>query len=143
VIKAFGHFVVFHFEGSVYPGNVSRFNEGNQYVSTMVKSLKSQNLPETPDIPEYELSDVLGAINPPKLVSKKGSYSIRGLTTFFEFGLSVNGLWCSFCVLYNICSLIVMFFSVIQVQYSIITVFFCIIVLFPVIKALKIENNYF
>jgi hypothetical protein len=83
VIKSRGHFVVLLFEGNVYPGKISRFNERNQYISAMVKSLKSQKLPEKSDSLEYELFDVLGGINLPKLVSKKGIYSIRELSTFF------------------------------------------------------------
>jgi hypothetical protein len=43
------------------------FNEANVYISAMVKTLKSW---KWSDILEYERSDVLGGITPPKLVSK-------------------------------------------------------------------------
>jgi hypothetical protein len=92
VIKACGQFVVFLYEGNVYPGKITYFNEENVYISATVKSLKSCKWPEKPNILEYEWSDALGSINAPKLVSKRGFYSIPKLSTFFEFGLSVGGL---------------------------------------------------
>jgi hypothetical protein len=41
VIKACGQFVVFLYEGNVYPGEIISLDEGNIYISAMVKSLKS------------------------------------------------------------------------------------------------------
>jgi hypothetical protein len=61
---------VFLYEGNVYPGKIMSFNKENVYISSMVKSLKSWKWPEKSDILEYEWSDVLGGINPPKFISK-------------------------------------------------------------------------
>jgi hypothetical protein len=59
------------------------FIEENVYISAMVKSLKSWKWPENPDILEYKWNDALGGIDSPKLVSKRGFYSIPELPTFF------------------------------------------------------------
>jgi hypothetical protein len=71
VIKACGQFLVFLYEGNVYPRKIISFNEEIVYISAMVKSLKSWKWPEKPNILEYEWSDVLGGINPPKLMSER------------------------------------------------------------------------
>jgi hypothetical protein len=80
---------VFLYEGNVYSTKTINFNEENIYTSTMVKSLVWK-WPEKPDRREYEWNDVLGGINPPKRVSKRGFHSIPELSTYFEFGLSVT-----------------------------------------------------
>jgi hypothetical protein len=41
VVKAHGQFVMFLYEGIIYPGKIIGYNEGNVYISAMVKSLKS------------------------------------------------------------------------------------------------------
>jgi hypothetical protein len=84
--------MVFLYGGIVYLGRIISFNEENVYISAMVKSLKSWKWPEKPGILEYEWSEALGGIDPLKLVSKRGFYSILELSTFSEFGLSVSGL---------------------------------------------------
>jgi hypothetical protein len=66
----------------------------------MVKSLKSWKLTDKPDILECEGSDVLGGIDPLKLVSELGFYSISELSTFFSADCQLVG----YNVLYNICS---------------------------------------
>jgi hypothetical protein len=75
--------MVFLYEGNVYPGKIISFNEENVYISAMMKSLQSWKSPEKADILEYEWSDALGGIDPPKLVSKRRFYSIPELSTFF------------------------------------------------------------
>jgi hypothetical protein len=82
VIKACGQFVVFPYEGNIYPGKIISSNEEHVYIFAMVKSLKSCKWPEKPDIHEYEWSDALGGIDPPKLVSTRGFYFIPELSTF-------------------------------------------------------------
>jgi hypothetical protein len=84
VILACGQFVVYLYEGNVYLGQIIiSFNEENVYISAMVTSLKSQKWPEEPRILEYKWSDALGGIDPPKLVSKRGFYSMPEPSTFF------------------------------------------------------------
>jgi hypothetical protein len=83
VIKVCDQFVVFLYEGNVSPGKVISFNEENVYISAIVKSLKSWKWPEKSDILGYEWSDVLGDMNPPKLVPKRGFYSNPELSVFF------------------------------------------------------------
>jgi hypothetical protein len=91
VIKACGQFVAFLYEGNVYLGIILNFNEENCYISAMVKSLKSLKWPEKPDILEYEWSDALRGINPPKLVSKRGLFSIPEFSTFFSSDCQLVG----------------------------------------------------
>jgi hypothetical protein len=81
VFKACGQFVVFLYEGNVCPGKIISFNEKNINISAMVKSLKSWKWPEKPDILKYEWNGLLGGINPPKQVPKRGFYSIPELST--------------------------------------------------------------
>jgi hypothetical protein len=82
VFKACGQFVVFLYEGNVYPGKIIRFNEENVHISAMVESLKPWKWQGKPDILEYEWNDVLGGINPPKLVPKRGFYSAINIFLF-------------------------------------------------------------
>jgi hypothetical protein len=70
VIKACGQFVVFLYEGNIYPGKIISFNEKNVYMFAMVKRLKPWKWPEKPDALEYEWSDALGGIDPTELVSQ-------------------------------------------------------------------------
>jgi hypothetical protein len=91
--------VVFLYEGNIYSGKIISFNKDNVYISAVVTSLKSWKWllktwewPQKPDTLEYELSDALGGINPPKLASNRRFCSISELSTFFEFGLPVSGL---------------------------------------------------
>jgi hypothetical protein len=75
--------VVLLYERNVYSTKTINFNEEDVCISVLVKSLKSWKWPEKPDILEYERSDVLGGITPPKLVSERGFRFIPELSTFF------------------------------------------------------------
>jgi hypothetical protein len=92
VIKSCGQFVVFLYKGNVYLVKIINFKVEHIYISVMVESLKSWKWPKKPHILQCERSDVLGGINPPKLVSERGFDSIPELSTFFAFGLSVSWL---------------------------------------------------
>jgi hypothetical protein len=90
-IEACGEFVVFLYEGNVCPGKIISFNEKNIYIFSMVKSLKSWKWPQKPDILEYEWNEVLGGIDPPKLVSKRGFYSTPDLSPFLSSDCQLLG----------------------------------------------------
>ncbi|XP_030748969.1 uncharacterized protein LOC115877041 [Sitophilus oryzae] len=83
-VREIGSFVVFSYEGLLYPGKILRFNEDEVVISSMEKSLKMWKWPSKPDEIPYSWDDVLGSINPPKQVSKRGIFAVPELTDFLD-----------------------------------------------------------
>jgi hypothetical protein len=80
MIKASGHLVVVLYERNVRPKRIIQFREENVCISATVKGLQSWMWPH---IVEYERSDELGGINPPKLVSKIKDFIPSGRYKYF------------------------------------------------------------
>lgn len=84
VIRKVVSFVVFSYEGQLFPGEIVAFDEKKVTINAMEKSLKMWKWPLKRDELTYSWSDVLGGIQPPKQVSKRGTFSIPELASIFE-----------------------------------------------------------
>lgn len=80
--KEVGKFCVVKYMGQLYPGKIVSYDEDTAEVSSMQKSLKSWKWPAEPDILDYTWKNVLGKIEPPKLISKRGFYRVPELDQF-------------------------------------------------------------
>lgn len=76
MVNEVGRFVVFSYEGQIYPGEIVVFNEETVTINAMQRFLKMWKLPSKRDELTYQWSDVLGCIQPPKQISKRGAFSI-------------------------------------------------------------------
>ncbi|CAB3241731.1 unnamed protein product [Arctia plantaginis] len=65
-------FVVVKYDEKLYPGLIIDFDEKGATVDAMTKSLKSWKWPQKKDINLYEWENVLGSIDPPKIISRLG-----------------------------------------------------------------------
>lgn len=83
VVREIGSFVVFSYEGELYPGEIVGFNDNEVTINAMAKSLKLWKWPTKRDEMTYPWSDVLGAIKPPKQVSKRGCFAVPELSSYF------------------------------------------------------------
>ncbi|KAG5877137.1 hypothetical protein JTB14_027380 [Gonioctena quinquepunctata] len=84
VVRKAGSSVVFSYENELYPGEIVACDDDVVIIKAMQKSLKLWKWPSRRDQLEYQWSDVLGSIEPPKKVSKRGFFSVPELTTFFS-----------------------------------------------------------
>lgn len=82
--KVVGEYVVVVYEGSFFPGRIEIISSESATVSTMVKTTKAWRWPIPADVLEYNWEDVLGGIEPPKPVNKRGFYSVVELGNVFE-----------------------------------------------------------
>lgn len=72
-------FVVVKYDERLYPGLIIDFDEKGATVDAMAKSLKSWKWPQKKDINFYEWENVLGSIDPPKIISRRGFFSVKEL----------------------------------------------------------------
>ncbi|KAJ8930362.1 hypothetical protein NQ314_016840 [Rhamnusium bicolor] len=84
VVREVGRFIVFSYEGQLYPGEIVAFDDKTVTINSMQRSLKMWKWPSKRDELTYPWSDVLGSIQPPKQVSKRGAFSVPELTSFFD-----------------------------------------------------------
>lgn len=77
--KKVGEFLVFKYEGERFPGKIVIFNDKDVTIMSMQKSLKSWKWPEPEDIHNYPWEDVVGRIEPPKPISKRGFFLVPEL----------------------------------------------------------------
>ncbi|CAH2016663.1 unnamed protein product [Acanthoscelides obtectus] len=85
LVKAVGQYVVFTYEGEIFPGKITKICEQGPYVSSMKKSLKSWKWPELPDEIQYHWEEILGCIDPPKKVSlRRDIYSVPALNQIWR-----------------------------------------------------------
>ncbi|KAG5899860.1 hypothetical protein JTB14_012327 [Gonioctena quinquepunctata] len=76
VVRKAGSFVVFSYENELYPGKIVAFDDDVVIINAMQKSLKLWKWPSRRDQLEYQWSDVLGSIERPTKVSKRGFFSV-------------------------------------------------------------------
>lgn len=74
-----GEYVIFSYEGQLYPGKITEVNDNGAVITAMEKSLKSWRWPQKEDQLFYPWDDIIGAIDPPKLISKRGLFSVPQL----------------------------------------------------------------
>lgn len=84
VVREIGTFVVFLYEGELYPGQIVGFDDKEVTVNSMEKSLKMWKWPSKRDELTYPWTDVLGSIQPPKQVSKRAIFSVPELTNVYD-----------------------------------------------------------
>lgn len=84
VVMEVGKFVVFTYEGELFPGRIIGFNDKEVNISSMQRSLKSWKWPTPEDNHNYVWEDILGGINPPKQISKRGFYEVPELSTIWD-----------------------------------------------------------
>jgi hypothetical protein len=85
VQKKVGEFVVFVYEDEFFPGKILEFNDDSVKISAFQKALKMWKWPQKEDIHTYAWEDVVGHIDEPKLVSKRGLYSVPELDKVWMF----------------------------------------------------------
>lgn len=79
VKREVGQHVAFLYEDEVYPGKIVRCDDEGATISSMAKSIKSWKWPEKEDILTYPWEDILGSIDPPRQISKRGFYNVPQL----------------------------------------------------------------
>lgn len=79
VVREVGKFVLFLYDGEIYPGQITGFNNQEVTIKSMQKSLKSWKWPERTDELNYSWNDVLGSIKPPTQISRRGFYNVPEL----------------------------------------------------------------
>lgn len=77
--KQVGAFVVVNYENEHYPGVIESFDEDGATVSAMMKSLNNWKWPVNKDELFYKWEEIVGGINPPKILSKRGIFSVLEL----------------------------------------------------------------
>lgn len=77
--KMVGEYVIFKYDEELYPGIIESVCEEGALISAMKKSLKLWKWPKTKDELLYPWDDILGCIKPPKLLSKRGLFSVPEL----------------------------------------------------------------
>lgn len=76
------NFVIISFNGSKYPGKVVKISQDGATVDCMEKGLKCWRWPARKDCDIYDWKDVLGKIEPPRMISKRNQYAVPELEDF-------------------------------------------------------------
>ncbi|XP_046393584.1 uncharacterized protein LOC124161317 [Ischnura elegans] len=81
VVRAVGQFVAVTYDNELYPGKIINVNDDGATISSMTKSKKSWKWPEKEDIIIYPWEDILGGINSPRQISKRGFFHVPELNS--------------------------------------------------------------
>lgn len=86
-MKAVGqYYVVFMYEGEMFPGKISKIYKKGPYLSSMKKSLKSWAWPKLVDEIQYNWQNLLGCKEvPKKMSSRREIYSVPELDKAWGF----------------------------------------------------------
>ena len=84
VKRVVGQFVVFHYEGELFPGVIEEVKTTGAKIKAMQRSLKSWKWPQHDDVMEYDWCDVIGGINLPIRISPRGLYRIPELDEVWQ-----------------------------------------------------------
>lgn len=79
IVKQIDSFVVVVYENKYYPGIIENFEEDSACVSAMMKPLNNWKWPVNKDLIFYKWEQILGSINPPQILSKRGIFSVNFL----------------------------------------------------------------
>jgi DDE superfamily endonuclease/helix-turn-helix, Psq domain len=79
IIKQIDTYVVVQYEKNYYPGVIEDLDEEGAYVSAMTKSLKNWKWPIIKDLIFYKWDKIIGSINPPKMLNKRGFFTVEEL----------------------------------------------------------------
>lgn len=83
-MREVGTFIVFEYDNKQFPGQIIAFDDKEVIINAMEKSLKAWKWPQKKDQMSYSWDDVLGSINPPKQISKRGFYDVPELKTWWQ-----------------------------------------------------------
>lgn len=81
--RAVGEYVLVLYDGNPYPGVITEIENEMVKINAMVKSLKFWKWPEKTDEIWYSWDNILGAINAPKQMTKRGLYSVPECDRFW------------------------------------------------------------
>lgn len=81
--KRIGSFVVFKYEDNIFPGVIESFDDEGVSISAMKRSVNNWKWPENKDELYYKWEDVLGGIEPPKMLNKRGVFAVPELRGLF------------------------------------------------------------
>lgn len=84
VQKKVGEYVIFKYEEEYFPGKILILTDEQAKISAMQKPLKSWKWPEKMEIGKYDWDDIMGAIDEPKMISKRGFF----ITTYNIYGIA-------------------------------------------------------
>lgn len=84
VVRTVGQHVVFKYEGEYFPGKITGISNEGATISAMQKSLKSWKWPTPKDEMVYDFDDIVGSIQPPKMISRRGFFSVPELDRFWN-----------------------------------------------------------
>jgi len=79
--KEIGEYVVFTFEGELFPGKIIKVQNKVATISAMQRSEKLWKWPNTLDILNYPWQDVIGHASELKQIGKRSLFSIPELDT--------------------------------------------------------------
>lgn len=83
ITKEVGYFVIINYNDNYYPGVIENFNEEGATVSAMTKTPKDNwKWPSQKDELFYSWKDIVGGINPPKLLNKRGFFVVPEMDQF-------------------------------------------------------------
>jgi hypothetical protein len=83
IAKEVGYFVIINYNENFYPGVIENFNEQGATVSAMMKTHKGNwKWPGQKDELFYSWEDIVGGINPPKLLNKRGFFIVPEMNQF-------------------------------------------------------------
>lgn len=77
--RKLGEYVIFSYEKQLYPGQITEVQDDGAVINAMEKSLKTWKWPQKKDELFYPWHDVVGGIDPPKQISKRGLFSVPQL----------------------------------------------------------------
>lgn len=85
LVKTPGEYVAVRFNDDIYPGQIVRCDNNNAVVRTMEKNSLSWKWPIKPHFVIFVWKDVLGSIEPPRLISqRRGIYSVKELNDLMD-----------------------------------------------------------
>lgn len=76
VQKVVGEYVLFTYDEEVYPGIITKLDKQGALINSMVRTLKCWKWPEKKDEIWYTWDKIIGSIDPPQQISKRGLYSV-------------------------------------------------------------------
>lgn len=84
VLRKVGEYIIFFYKVEYFPGKILSFTDEEVEISSMQKSLKSWKWPDKEGIGKYSYEDVIGTIDEPKIIFKRGFYHVKELEHLWD-----------------------------------------------------------